>query len=229
MSVLLQRMPLASAPVQLSWLTAEERVRLAEISDAMRAAQFLAGHGLARQLAAQFAGGEPGQWSLRVAQDGRRWLDHRDLPSVAVSIAHAGDEVAAAVGRQPLGLDIEAPGRPRDWLALARTVFSDAENLALGAASPDSRAAVFRQTWTLKEAWAKRSGRGLQRTQARRCSAQPCGTAEAEAEAWTWADAQGVAVALAAWPGADIRTLGLEGPARGWRYLETPTLSDRAG
>ena len=227
MSVLLQRLPLASAPAQLSWLTAEERVRLAEISDAMRAAQFLAGHGLARQLAAQFAGGEPGQWSLRVAQDGRRWLDHDDRPTVAVSIAHAGDQVAAAVGRQPLGLDIEAPGRPRDWLALARTVFSDAENLALGAASPDSRAAVFRETWTLKEAWAKRSGLGLQRAQARRCSAQPSGTAGAEA--WTWVDAQGVAVALAAWPGADIRALGLEGPARGWRYLEAPALSDRAG
>lgn len=227
MSVLLQRLPLASAPAQLSWLTAEEHVRLADISDAMRAAQFLGGHGLARQLAAQLAGGEPGQWSLRVAQDGRRWLDHHDRPSVAVSIAHAGDHVAAAVGRQPLGLDIEAAGRTRDWLALARTVFSDAENLALGAASPDSRAAVFRETWTLKEAWAKRSGRGLQRTLARRCSAQPCGSADAEA--WTWADAQGVAVALAAWPGADIRALGLEGPARAWRYLETPALSDRAG
>ncbi len=227
MSVLLQRLSVALAPANVPWLNAHERTRLAEISDPGRAAQFLAGHCLARQLAAQFAGGEPGQWSLRVSPDGHRWLDHASLPTLALSIAHAGDHVAAAVGTRPLGLDIEAPGRARDWLALARTVFSDTENQALQAAGPDQRAGLFLQTWTLKEAWAKRSGRGLQRAQARQCSAEPCDSAAAEA--WTWPPAQGVSLALAAWPGADVRAPGLEGPARGWRYGFAPMLSDRAG
>ncbi|MBW8368361.1 MAG: 4'-phosphopantetheinyl transferase superfamily protein [Arenimonas sp.] len=227
MSLLLQLMPLPLAPAHPAWLDAEERARLDGFADARRAAQFLAGHCLVRQLAAQFAGGEPGEWSLRVSVVGRRCLDHAGFPSLFISITHAQSDVVVAVGTGALGVDVEQAGTPRDWLALGRAMFSPEENEALLAASEAARPALFLQAWTLKEAWAKRSGRGLQRTQARRCSAQACDAAQAEA--WTWPRPDGGSLALAAWPGARLGALGVDGDPRGWRYAMAPVLIDRAG
>ena len=216
MSLLLQLMPLSEAPSHRTWLDDSERARLLGIKDAQRAAQFLAGHCLARQLAGTFSGGQPQEWSLRVAGNGQRWLDHPSRPTLAVSLSHAGRDVVAAVGTGALGVDIEPGGQARRWLALSRAMLSAPEQAAVAAASDEARAGIFLQAWTLKEAWAKRSGRGLQRDEARRCAAETDNTAQAEA--WTWQLADGTNLALAAWPGADVRTLGLEADRRGWRY-----------
>ena len=219
MSLLLQLLPLNQAPRNRAWLDAAEQARLDGFKSPERAAQFLAGHCLARQLACVLAGGEPPEWSLRVAGDGRRWLDHARLPTLALSLSHAGPSVLAGVGTRPLGVDIEPAGQARDWIALARTMLSVPEAAAVLAAAESDRAGVFLQAWTLKEAWAKRSGRGLQRTQARRCTAEPC--AAAVAEAWTWRHADGSTLALAAWPGAELRRLGVAADAVAWRYVES--------
>lgn len=219
MSLLLQLTPLSDAPAQAAWLGAEEQVRLADIHDATRAAQYLAGHCLARQLAADLAGGHAGQWQLVVGDDGRRRMEHAQRPPLFASISHVRTLVAVAVGSSPLGVDLEATGQPRDWLALARTMFSPAEVQALAAASESELETRFLATWTLKEAWAKRSGRGLQRQAARRCTAEACDAAGAEA--WTWRLPDGGSLALAAPAGAAVVARGVAGAPRPWRYLET--------
>lgn len=221
MKLLLQLAPLAEAPADIAWLGEHERARLAEISDADRAAQYLAGHCLARQLAAELAGGSAPEWRLVVASDGRRRLEHPQLAALFTSISHVGTSLAVAVGRDALGLDLEAPGRERDWLGLARTMFSPAELQVVSAAAQADREAVFLTFWTLKEAWAKRSGRGLQRQAARRCAAAAC--AGADAEAWTWRLPGGGSLALAASAGATVSTRGVPGEARPWHYLEPTT------
>lgn len=220
MSVLLQLLPLSQAPSHRAWLDDAERARLDGIKDAQRAAQFLAGHCLARQLAGMFAGGEPQAWSLRVAQGGQRWLHHPTQPTLGVSLSHSNETLVAAVGARALGVDVEPAGQSRDWLGLSRAMLSEAEHAPVLAAAAENRASVFLLAWTLKEAWAKRSGRGLQREEARRCTAERAGSAVAEA--WTWRQADGLAVALAAWPGAQTRTLGLDDVPCGWRYREGP-------
>jgi 4'-phosphopantetheinyl transferase len=219
MSVLLQLMPLADAPAHLAWLDDAERMRLAEITDATRAAQYVAGHGLARQLAADLAGGSGPEWRLVVGDDGRRRLEHAQRAPLFVSISHVRAGLSVAVGPQPLGVDLESAGQSRDWLRLAHTMFSPAEVQGLVAEADAARESAFLSTWTLKEAWAKRSGRGLQRQAARRCTAVACGGAEAEA--WTWRLPDGGTLALAASPGAHVAIRGVEEKARPWRYLET--------
>jgi hypothetical protein len=220
MSLLLQLIPLGDAPAMPAWLDPHEQARLAEITDQARAAQYIAGHCLARQLAAALAGGHASQWRLVVAADGRRRLEHAELASLWTSISHAGASLAVAVGLDPLGVDLEAAGRGRDWMALARTMFSPAEVQVLEAGPDTDLESRFLATWTLKEAWAKRSGRGLQRHEARRCTALACGAADAEA--WTWRLPDGGSLALAAAAGAGVRAQGAAGEPRPWRYLETP-------
>lgn len=219
MSLLLQLTPLADAPAHTAWLDESERARLEEITDATRAAQYVAGHCLVRALAAERSGGSAPEWRLVVAPDGRRRLEHDRLAPMFASISHAREGLAVAVGFHPIGVDLESAGKPRDWLRLARTMFSPDEVQALGTAPPTVREAHFLATWTLKEAWAKRSGRGLQRQAARRCTAMAC--SDTEAEAWTWTLPDGGSLALAASVGATVVARGSTGEARPWRYLET--------
>lgn len=219
MTVLLQHMTLAQAPADPSWLGKDERLRLASISDAQRAAQYLAGHCLARTLAAELSGGSGAQWRLVVGDDGRRRLKHDQFAPLFASISHVRDSVAVAVGVQPLGLDLEAAGKPRNWLALARSVFSPQEVRALELAPLAQQQAVFLDTWTLKEAWAKRSGLGLQRSTSKRCTAIAC--TDANPEAWLWRLSDG-SMALAAWPGAAVTVRGhAAAQASPWRYSIT--------
>ena len=226
MSPLLQLMPLTDAPAHLAWLGDDERTQLAAITHFTRARQFVAGHCLARQLAADWAGGAAPEWRLRVADDGRRGLDHPRLAPLFVSISHGGALLAAAVGGDPLGVDLESAGKQRDWVALARTMFSPAEVEALQACSDADRKSAFLDAWTLKEAWAKRSGRGLQRQSARQCTsvAWPAHGAEA----WTWRLPDGGSLALATTSVAKLSIRGVVGEPRAWRYIESLALSGPA-
>ena len=70
--VLLALAPIASVPAMTAWLGGGERDRLAAITSGPRRAQFLAGHVLARQLAAEFAGGAPEAWHFLVGPQLRR-------------------------------------------------------------------------------------------------------------------------------------------------------------
>ena len=219
MSLLLQLTTLDEAPAHPAWLGDDERARLAGITDPTRAAQFVAGHCLARHLAASLSGGSAEHWRLVVGAEGRRRLEHAQFAPLFASISHARSLLAVAVGPQPLGVDLETSGRSRDWLAVARSVFSPAEVQALEALPETGRESSFLTTWTLKEAWAKRSGRGLQRQAARRCTARACDPADAEA--WTWWQTGSGPLALAAWAGASVHARGATGEIRAWRYQET--------
>jgi 4'-phosphopantetheinyl transferase len=220
MDLLLQLATLSDAPAHPAWLGPDEQARLAGITDATRAAQFVAGHCLARQLAAEAAGGSATEWRFCVDTDGRRWLEHARLAPVYTSISHSRSALAVAVGPSALGVDFETTGRARDWQALAGALFSPEEARHLAAAPEAGREAAFLTLWTLKEAWAKRSGRGLQRQTARRCTARPCDPGDAEA--WTWSLPDGGLLALAASAGARVHLRGVAGAGQPWRYLESP-------
>lgn len=208
--VLVTLSPLATAEAGEGWLDDGERARLAAITVPLRRRQFLAGHGLARRLAARATGLAPQDWTWRVEVDGRRALRHAAGERLWVSISHSGEAVAAAVARQPLGLDLECDPRPRDWAGLAGRLFEASVAEWIG-----SDPAAFRQAWALAEADGKRSGRGIQRGVLRRLAMVPV---DAGAQAWTWALPGQACLALAAWPGARVIAEGVAGPPRGWCY-----------
>jgi phosphopantetheinyl transferase len=202
-----------------AWLTAGEDLRLQAIAAALRRRQYLAGHWLLRTMASAALGGEPGEWRFEIDEDPRPRLRHADGRLLWASLSHSGEQLAAAIATAPVGLDLERPRKPRDYLAIASYLFSP-EEAALVAASEDGapREQCFHRFWALKEARGKRGGEGLQPSQARRVSARVADPQDAEA--WHWELEDGGCVAVAAWPGARLAIRPDAAPSQGWRYAE---------
>jgi 4'-phosphopantetheinyl transferase len=201
------------------WLTPAEEARLLGIQAPLRRRQYLAGHWLARTLAAQAFGGAPAQWRWD-DQAGPRPQLLRDGFRAWATLSHSGEHLAAAVAPQPIGLDLELPRRPRDVMALARYLFAPDEIARLAeVAEGGERDRLFYVFWALKEARGKRGGEGLQATQARRVSARGCDAAHAEASVWPLGETG--ALALAGWPGLTPQVRGLPTGLRatGWTYV----------
>lgn len=200
------------------WLTPAEQSRLAGLSAPLRRRQFLAGHWRLRALAAEFAGGQAGDWRLAAAPGGQPWLEGPGGARLCASISHSGEWLAVAVADRAIGVDVEVPRRERDYDALARHVFAPAEVARHEALAGAERLAAFNTTWALKEAFGKRAGQGLQPHAARGTSSEPAPAAEAEA--FTWPLPGDGALAVAAWPGMvpGLHAAATVGAARGWRY-----------
>ncbi len=133
--------------------------------------RFLAGCALAKTVLAGYTGRPPA--SIRFDRTCARCGQPHGKPALEGSdfehsVAHSGDLIAVAVARAPVGVDVEqlegcsrplgGPGGPE---ALARLVFSAAEQTALAAVGPADRARQFLVTWTRKEAVTKATGDGM--------------------------------------------------------------------
>lgn len=198
----LDRVWTAVAPLGLDWLSGDEHARLAGIGSERSRQRFLAGHWLAREAIAGHAGGQARDWWLVNPGGGKPVAVHRDgRAGPAFSLSHSGHWLGCAVGPEPMGLDLEQPTRTRDVLALARLACSEAERAMLEALDDAPRTECFYRLWTLKEAWAKRDGRGIApaRLRATSFAASPPDAAVAR----TWQGA-GLWVALAAGQGARV-------------------------
>jgi 4'-phosphopantetheinyl transferase len=79
------------------------------------------------------------------------------------SLSHTDGFVACAVSPcERVGIDVEATDRPVSHLEIARTFFSSAEHADLISLPPAQQRDRFFDLWTLKEAYAKARGLGLQ-------------------------------------------------------------------
>ncbi|WP_176954940.1 4'-phosphopantetheinyl transferase superfamily protein [Rhodoferax sp. OV413] len=196
----------------LQWLSAHEAHRVAHISAPLRRSQFLAGHWLARQALSAFAGAAaPQLWALAANAAGAPTvLGH---PHLHLSLSHSADWVVCAVSDAPIGVDIEAPARARDWARLAPTVFSTAELKSAEGLDAADALQYFYRVWTLKEAWFKSRGEGLalERLAALHTQAMPIG--QGNARVW---QAEGVTLALIASADAQVVGEGWMATAPSW-------------
>lgn len=75
-----------------------------------------------------------------------------------LSLSHSHGLTACAIGRSPVGIDIEPSQRRPDWVRVVKRWFSAVEQeWLLATDDPFS----FLKAWTLKEAWLKATGRGI--------------------------------------------------------------------
>jgi 4'-phosphopantetheinyl transferase len=208
-----------------AWLTAGEDLRLRRIVAALRRRQYLAGHWLLRLMASEAHGGEPADWRFETDADPRPRLRHADGRGLWASLSHSGEHLAASIASAPVGLDLERPRKPRDYVAIARFLFSPEEAYQVAATDEGAaRERVFHLFWALKEARGKRGGEGLQPSQARQVTAR---AAEKDtAEAWHWDLADGGCIALAAWPGAEVACTPDVAPSGAWRYANADADAD---
>lgn len=79
------------------------------------------------------------------------------------SISHAGTQVAVALSDTPCGIDIEPCDRPLPAVRIARlgAVLTPREKEALFSLPEGERPRAFLERWVKKEAYTKRTGRGL--------------------------------------------------------------------
>lgn len=104
-------------------------------------------HGL-RERDMEYASGEHGKPLLR------------NHPELHFSLSHSGTLVACALGDEPVGVDVQTIVKLRR--GLVEYTMSEAEIAHLDAmASIDEQELFFTQLWTLKECYAKATGRGL--------------------------------------------------------------------
>ena len=213
---------LGQLPVAERWLSEAERARWLDMKQPARRDQFLAGHGYVRQLLARFDGGAFADWSLSHDEYGAPLATRRGVDvGLHVSISHSGGQLACAVASKPVGVDIERVGRKRDLPRLAKSLYGPAFWRALAAEDAVLHGQRFFRRWTLDEARAKATGRGLLRTTLAAQEWLP--VLGHGADGWTWDLPNGwIAVALLE-PAAGSVEFTFEGDvptaeAHAWRW-----------
>ncbi|HEY1992115.1 MAG TPA: 4'-phosphopantetheinyl transferase superfamily protein [Gammaproteobacteria bacterium] len=131
-------------------LHAEEQARYRGFSAEARRRSWLAGRALLLTALAQALDGVDAR-ALRTAASGG--VAYQAAP-LHLNLSHSGALLAAAVSRQPVGVDIEHI-RPRAVVTQADRVFCADEARALDALQGATRLERFFQLWTLKEAACK--------------------------------------------------------------------------
>lgn len=138
-----------------------EAERARAIASPNRRAQFLAGRWLAASLLAARHGNAVRDWQFS-CEPGHAPRVLAGAASPWLSIAHRGDVLACAVADQSIGVDVELEGHARATADERAELVLAAEELAeFTALPPAEREPFVLARWALKEAWAKRSGRGL--------------------------------------------------------------------
>lgn len=184
----------ASAPPQ--WLSASEQARLAQMAAPARRAEFIACRYALRLLLAgdqeRFAG-----WALEAPAGQPPRLSASTGAGLHLSLSHSHGWIACALAPEPVGIDMEL---------ITRRPASAIADLAQLACTPDQREALaqiadlaqcqqrFVQLWSLKEAWFKQRGTGVDFAMLPRLVCQPAPAAAVQgavegAHAWAWVTA----------------------------------------
>lgn len=175
----------------LDWLSASERSRLAAIHLPRRRDEFLAArHAMRLALAAVYPASQWQDWHISSHPDQRPVIE-RATPGISVwpqlSLSHSGGLIAVAVCNQAVGVDIELPGRVRPLAELMQLIGSEHEQQNFQALPAALQSQAFYRTWTLKEAYYKRQGTGLDWSSIRELNTQSVtGTQEFPGNSAIW-------------------------------------------
>lgn len=144
-----------------SFLTSAEIARAALLKSAPVKQRYLAGRGLLREILAGYLGLDPREVPLATGVHGKPYLPGGE-EGLRFNLAHCGDRLLLAVATGcEVGVDIERIDPDKPLQAMAKLVFSGAEQESLSAlVSPRLEAAFYRQ-WVRKEACLKACGRGF--------------------------------------------------------------------
>lgn len=148
-----------------SCLSPEETSRMSSIRLADRAHVYGAAHVLLRQVLALATGVDAAAIEYRrrpcptcCGPHGRPVL--AQAPDWHFSLAHSRDAVALAVGRRPIGVDIEFEASEALCSSVAPALHP-AERQLIQEAAESSRGALLAAVWTRKEALLKARGSGI--------------------------------------------------------------------
>ena len=133
-------------------LSDAERVAAARFLNVAARDAFVAGRSGIRRAAAIYTGLAPLELEISTSSTGKPFFNNAEL---YFNVSHSGGVVVAAFSGLPVGIDIEVPGRCRNFPEIARRFFHPDE------AERCSGEEDFLELWTAKEAMLKLAGTGL--------------------------------------------------------------------
>ena len=191
--------PMAACAQQLApeWMTGSEQTRLATLQLPNRREEFLACRYALRHLLSAATGSAVCDWRLDAPEGMAPHLNaqHHGVHAAAfthLSLSHSGAYLACAFGSRPVGIDLEVRDvhvPRRDILALATIACTYLEIEQLQAISCEaSRHRTFLQMWSLKEAYFKGLGSGVDFSSIRliQCNSRHQGSDNVLAYARSW-------------------------------------------
>lgn len=191
------------------WLTEDELARLNAMRQPARRQEFVACRYALRHLLAATDGRRAEHWRLDAPMGSTPHVNvrHHGLDVAAstyLSLSHSGPYLACAAATRPVGVDVEVRdvrAVKRDVLALAAMACTDEEMRQLQAIGCESsRHRLFLQWWSLKEAYFKCIGTGVDFSSIRRIECRPMvhgeGPMLAHARSWVGTTSVGFDVLL---------------------------------
>jgi 4'-phosphopantetheinyl transferase len=144
-------------------LSAGERMRAGRFRNSRDRDDFIATHGIAREILGRYAGVKPGDVRFITDRSGRPVLDRASGGgSLSFSMSHSGAGALYGVARERnVGVDIELIDPELVEDDAAKRFLSPPERAALDALPLAARADMLFRFWTLKEAYLKARGTGL--------------------------------------------------------------------
>lgn len=156
----LSKVPEQLWPTLLNLLSFEEQSRAAEFRFERHRREHVAAHALKRLLLARATGLAPTKLRFTAGEFGKPRISGLEGPHF--NISHCEGMVACAVSNDhPVGVDVE-PGDRRAPLELAGSLFAEDEQAWLARQPKTEKGVGFFSLWTLKEAFIKALGTGLQ-------------------------------------------------------------------
>lgn len=144
-----------------TWLSYTERERMSRFKIPRAQHTYLLGRALLRGLLSQHCNTPPERLQFALADGGKPYLQG-DTSGIHFNLSHSGQWLALAVStHSPVGVDIEHPQKPRDFISIARHYFHRKEYHALKTLHGQALQDAFYKLWTLKEAFFKARGTGI--------------------------------------------------------------------
>lgn len=143
-------------------LTEPERARAARFRHPARRVQSIASRALLRHALSERTVGRPEAWCIETDANGRPQLMHAEA-QIDFNISHTDGMVVCAVSSGfPVGVDVEHRARAGEMADVADRFVSEDERRIWENKSAKVADLYLVQLWTLKEAWAKALGLGLE-------------------------------------------------------------------
>ncbi|MBB5212693.1 4'-phosphopantetheinyl transferase family protein [Microbulbifer hydrolyticus] len=141
-------------------LSSDERARRERYRGEDARYQFLLSRALLRRVLGSISGERPEALVFQPNESGKPLL--ANVPELRFSLSHSGQWIALAVSCEAdIGVDIEQPLRPRNFLRIANHYFHPDEQELLASSPPELLPVHFYRLWTMKEAFFKGRGTGI--------------------------------------------------------------------
>ncbi len=145
------------------WLDDRERARHARLLFERHQHLFLISHAMLRRVLSLYVGVEPAQLRFSISPLGKPELVVPHSPSLHFNLSQTKGLAAVGVtGMGRLGVDVESGKPPETMIRLGRRFFAPSEVAVMERFPPGPAAALALELWSLKEAFMKAVGLGME-------------------------------------------------------------------